>query len=427
MFGSIKRLLYHCIGSVEDTLLRARIFHAVSIIAMMGLPIAIFVNFFVKVPLANYALVAAVILIAALFVLSRVFGRLRLSLVLFSIGINIFIAINYFINSGIQGPTLILFLLSFVFTFTFMPSRQIIYWMLFNVGNVGVLLIYEYINPHSIPYSYEERHDLFLDMATTYVSVVACIGAVLFFLIHNYELEKLRALKASQALKVANDSKTRLLSVLSHDLRSPLNSIAGYLETLNEFELSDEERHFLERNLLDETKGMQVMLHNLLSWTKAQMDEGAHVNFTKLNLSSTVNDCINLQQSAAGRKSIMVKTSVDPALEINADSVMLKMVIQNLLNNSIKFTPIGGEIQIFSRTVPGVVQLHISDNGIGIPVERQANLFTFHASSTYGTNHEKGVGLGLILCKEYTEMQKGRIQFTSQPGQGTTFILEFDC
>jgi len=426
MFGSIKRLLYHCIGSVEDTLLRARIFHAVSIIAMIGLPIAIFVNFFVKVPLANYALVAAVILIAALFVLSRVFGRLRLSLVLFSIGINIFIAINYFINSGIQGPTLILFLLSFVFTFTFMPSRQIWGWMFYNLAITGSLIIFEYLNPDFIQFSYSERSALFLDKATTYVCVVLCMGAVLYFLIHNYEREKSNALKASQALQAANDSKTRLFSVLSHDLRSPLNSIAGYLETLNEFELSDEERESLERHLLDETKSMQVMLHNLLSWTKAQMEGGAYVNLSKLNLSASIDDCLTMQEAAARRKSITIQTNIDPDLEVNADRDILKLVIQNLVNNSIKFTPNGGEIKIFSEVEPGVVKVHVSDNGIGIPPDLQEKLFTFHASSTFGTNKEKGIGLGLILCKEYTEMQHGRISFISQREKGTTFSLEFD-
>src|SRR5690606_7808355 len=127
-----------------------------------------------------------------------------------------------------------------------------------------------------------------------------------------------------------------------HDLRSPLNSIAGYLETLNKFELSDEERQSLERNLLDETKGMQVMLNNLLSWTKAQMDGGAHVNLAKQNLSGIISDSLLLQQAAANRKAILIQNEVETGLEVNADSDMLKLVVQNLVNNSIKFTPPGG-------------------------------------------------------------------------------------
>lgn len=248
---------------------------------------------------------------------------------------------------------------------------------------------------------------------------------MLSYLIKNYEREKDNALKASQALEVANNSKTRLLSILSHDLRSPLNSITTYLETLNGYELSAEERQFLEKNLLNETKNMQVMLHNLLSWTKSQMDGGTSVNLVRLNLSEMVADCLLIQQTAAKIKSVAIYADVDPSLELYADTDMLKLVIQNLVNNAIKFTPAGGEIQINSNCDRGRLRLNITDNGIGIPKERQANLFTLHATSTYGTNNEKGVGLGLILCKEYTELQNIQISFSSLPGNGTKFTLEF--
>lgn len=422
----MKRILSNCIGSAENTLLRARIFHTVSIIALIGLLTALFINSFVNLPWVNLILSATWILTAVSFVLSRVFGKLRIGLILFSIGTSVFMIFNYFVNAGIGGPTLLLFLLSFAFTSTLMPTRQIWGWMFYNLAITGSLIIFEYLNPDFVQFSYNERSALFLDKATTYVCVVLCMGAVLFFLIHSYEREKANALKASQALQAANDSKTRLFSVLSHDLRSPLNSIAGYLETLNEFELSDEERQSLERHLLDETKSMQVMLHNLLSWTKAQMDGGTKVNLTKINLSAGLAECLSLQQAAAARKSILIHTRVDPEMVLYADRDMLKLVIQNLVNNAIKFTPSGGEIKIYSQQEPGVIKLHISDNGVGIPLDQQANLFTFHASSSYGTNNEKGVGLGLILCKEYTEMQNGRISFSSQPDKGTTFSLEFD-
>lgn len=413
------------IGDAEDTPLHARVFHAVSLIALIGLPLALFVNFFIMVPWANVALTAAWLLIAALYVISRCFGKLRLSLILFCVGTSILMAFNYLINSGIQGPTLILYLLALVFTLTVMPTRQFLYWMLFNIGIVCGLLIYEFYHADSVQFTYNERSDLFIDTATTYVAVVGCIGAVLFFLIHSYEREKNKALRASQALKAANDSKTRLLSILSHDLRSPFNSLSSYLEMLSEFEVSSEERQSLERSLLDETKSMQVMLYNLLSWTKSQMDDGAGVKLTKLNLSAIVAECMQVQQTAAAIKSISIRTQVDQAIELTADPNMLKLVIQNLLNNAVKFTPSGGEILIFSQHESGSIKLHVADNGIGIPLDRQDNLFTFHATSTYGTNHEKGIGLGLLLCKEYTELQHGRISFSSQQGQGTTFTLEF--
>lgn len=426
MIGTIKRLHAQLIGSVADTPLQARIFHEVSLIALIGLPLALFVNLLIKVPLVNVALSATWFVIAAMFINSRYFGRLQLSLILFSAGTSILMAFNYFINSGIQGPTLILYLLSLVFTLSVMPTRQFMYWMLINVGIVGTLLLFEYHNSSAVKITYVRRSDFFIDTATTYICVVVCIGVVLSYLINNYQREKNKALKASRALKAANDSKTRLLSILSHDLRSPFNSIESYLETLHEYELSTEERRFLERSLLNETKNMQVMLHNLLSWTKSQMDGGTSINLVRLNLSEIVTDCMPVQQAAADIKSVAIHVQVDPSAELHADPDMMKLVIRNLVNNAIKFTPSGGEIHLCSSSEPGSVKLHIADNGIGIPTELQEKLFTLYAASTYGTNNEKGVGLGLILCKEYTEMQNGRISFTSIPGKGTKFTLEFE-
>lgn len=425
MGNSFKQLHVKLIGNNGEIPLQARIFHEVSVIAMIGLPLALLVNMIIKVPLVNMTLSATWIVIVVMYINSRYFGRFQLSFILFSVGTTALIAFNYFINSGIQGPTLILYLLSLVFTLAVMPPRQYVFWTLMNVGIVAILLLAEYYCSGFIKTTYTDRNDLFLDTITTYIFVVACIGVVLSYLIKSYEREKNNTQLTSVSLKEANDAKTRLLSILSHDLRSPLNSITSFLEILHEHDLSAEERRFLERNLLNETKNTQVMLQNLLNWTKSQMDGGSSVNMVKLNLSGVVKTCLLVQQAAADIKNITICVNVDPSIELTADLDMLKLVILNLINNAIKFTLPDGKIQIISSVDNGFTQLHIMDNGVGIPMDRQADLFKLNASSTYGTSNEKGVGLGLILCKEYIEMQKGRISVMSAPGDGTTFTLEF--
>lgn len=425
IFETITRLRDKLIGNAADTVLQARIFHAISTIALIGLALALLVNIWIKVPLVNTTLIVAWVAIAALFINSRHYGRSQISIIFFNIGSSIILIFNYFINSGIQGPTLLLYLLLLVFTLSVMPIRQFLYWIVINVSIIVALLLSEYYRIGSVQVTYAKRGDLFLDTITTYICIVACIGVVLSYLIHSYKREKNNAIKASKALEAANDSKTRLFSILSHDLRSPFNSIASYLETLHEYELSAEERRFLERTLLDETKNMQVMLHNLLSWTKSQMEGGTSVNLTRLNLSKIVKDCLLVQQAAADLKLVTIQVQINSLVELYADRDMLKIVINNLINNAIKFTPSGGKIQIYSSHDSDKVKFHIADDGIGIPKERQDSLFTFHATSTYGTNYEKGVGLGLILCKEYTEMQNGQISFRSLPNKGTEFIVEF--
>lgn len=149
------------------------------------------------------------------------------------------------------------------------------------------------------------------------------------------------------------------------------------------------------------------------------------MNLTNLQLAPFLADCLKVQQSVAALKGVTIQTTVEDNVGIKADMDMLKLVIQNLVNNAIKFTPKGGEIRVYCTEDKGVLELYIADNGIGISEDRQDSHFSFHATSTYGTDNEKGVGLGLILCKEYTELQGGNISFSSTPGLGTIFKLEF--
>lgn len=244
----IKTLHAKWIGPVEDTPLRTRIFHEVSLIALIGLLLAISVNLFIDVPGATLAMLMTWSFVLALYLLSRYARKHQLSIILFSSGISVLMAVNYFVNSGIQGPTLILYLLALVFTLAMTPLRPFVRWMAMNVGIVGTLLLFEYYREDLVGFTYSKRGDLFLDTATTYLAVVACIGAILYYLISSYEKEKNNAIAASSALKEANDSKTRLLSILSHDLRSPLNSIESYLETLYAYDLSVEERQYVEKS-----------------------------------------------------------------------------------------------------------------------------------------------------------------------------------
>src|SRR5690606_21401329 len=131
--------------------------------------------------------------------------------------------------------------------------------------------------------------------------------------------------------------------------------------------------------LLNETKNTQVMLHNLLNWTKSQMDGGTSVNMMRLNLSEIVSSCLLVHQAAADIKTVEIDVNIDPSIELIADRDMLTLVIRNLINNAIKFTLPAGKIQIYSFNDFGYVRLHITDNGVGIPMARQENVFKLNA------------------------------------------------
>ena len=425
MIYTLSKLHTTLIGATDTTSIQARIFHEMCLMGILAIPISFVVNIFIGVPHINLMLASIFIAIFLFYYNSRFRNNLALSVLLFTISTSLFLPINYFFNSGIAGPSLLLSLLSVVFTIAVMPRKKALTWIIISVVSMLVMCYLEFANPKLIINTYPNRAGLFLDILTSYMASIACVIVVLSYLIKSQQSENKKAIEASMALKQANDGKTKLLSILSHDLRSPLNSIQSFLEILVDFDLDEQERKAIKVKLLKETKSTQEMLFNLLSWTKSQMDGGVKVHVVSVNLYEVIESCIDIQRAAATEKRIGILNNVDPRMEVIADVEMLKLVIRNLFNNAIKFTNSGGEIKASSNISGNFGILTIADNGIGMEEEKATQIFTMNSVSTYGTNNEKGVGLGLMLCKEFTELQNGTISLTSVVGEGTAFSLQF--
>jgi signal transduction histidine kinase len=229
----------------------------------------------------------------------------------------------------------------------------------------------------------------------------------------------------ARELEIANETKNKLFSILAHDLRSPLASIQNYLEILSQFKLEEEERTSMNKELLSATQHTQQMLTNMLSWSKSQMD-GVKVDIVKLNVKDALKSTLEIHHAIAAEKGIHLIDRLKDEIFIYADADMLQLVIRNLVNNAIKFTPPGGEIIVSNDITGDKCRIIVKDNGAGIPVEKQGSIFSLKVRSTFGTKNEKGVGLGLVLCKEFTELQNGQIMFESMQGVGTTFYVSFD-
>lgn len=383
------------------------------------------INFFTSIPYITLVLSGAFVCTAFCYYNSRYRDNLKASSVLFTITLTLLLLINFFFNSGVKGTTLILFMMFLIFTIALIPRRQYKLWIPLYIFCILFLIGHELIFPGLIIDSYSSRMNLFIDTGFTYLSASLCITAVLIYILKSYREEKNKAWAASIALKEANDAKTKLLSILSHDLNSPLNSIQGFLELLIDMDFNEDEERSIKQTLLKETKSTQAMLINLLSWTKSQMDGGIKISLVPVNILNTLEVLIENLRSIANEKMISINHQIDPEICILADVDMLKLVVRNLLNNAIKFTNPGGEIWIKIELKATYARLLIEDNGLGISFEKQKQLFSLNTRTTYGTHNEKGMGMGLLLCKEFTEMQGGKISFTSVPGKGTVFSLDF--
>ena len=233
----------------------------------------------------------------------------------------------------------------------------------------------------------------------------------------------------SEELKESNLTKDKLISVIAHDLRSPLASLINVTKLLTEdFDImSRDEIKNIMISLNKETELTFESLNNLLLWSKTQRKKLEPVLETT-NLHQLVENSILPINGLYHQKGIKLVNCIDTHINVFADSSMMQSVIKNLLINSIKFTHEGGHISWDATNSADEVIITIQDNGVGMKPEVLEKLFNPDIEfTTIGTQNEKGTGLGLQICKEFVELNGGRIWAKSQHEEGTTFYFSLPC
>ena len=224
------------------------------------------------------------------------------------------------------------------------------------------------------------------------------------------------------ALEEANRSKNKLFSVISHDLRSPLNSLQGLFSLLQDGHLSSTELQVMLPELTQRLNQTHSLLDNLLIWAKSQM-QGIKSHPAIIDLVPVIENTVGLIDSQAKHKHIRIVVETPRTLEAYADLDMVMIVLRNLLTNAVKFTTEQGTIRITGEQSPDVIRISIQDTGIGISEEAQQLLFIDDTESTAGTRGEKGTGLGLLLSKDFVEKNGGKIWVESEMKLGSTFTF----
>lgn len=224
-------------------------------------------------------------------------------------------------------------------------------------------------------------------------------------------------------LQKAIATRDKLFSIIAHDLRSPLVTISNFVQLLN-FYLRDNKFDSIQRLASDMNRKNEQVLQltdNLLNW--AQTQSGALQPKTEqTSLKEILDECYELYQHIAADKQIELRMTDDTDFLILADRNMIRTVCRNLMNNALKFTPREGHIEVSCSNDGQMVWVNVRDSGIGIPEDKIKRLFSPNKSDVLpGTEGEKSSGLGLILCKEFTEIMNGQIKVESQEGKGSTF------
>lgn len=223
-------------------------------------------------------------------------------------------------------------------------------------------------------------------------------------------------------LEQLNQVKDKFFSIISHDLRSPMNALSGILNLMEGDNISREEFSTLTKELRTQFNHTRTLINNLLDWALFQMDK-LKIQPEKIELSGLVDENFNLL-SSMHLKEMKLVNKVPANTYGWGDLNMLNLVLRNLILNAIKFSKAGGNIEISATEKDGLITIGVRDFGVGIQPEVQKILFEKTMGySTRGTANEKGTGLGLILCKEFVEKNGGTIWLESEVGKGSTFYF----
>ena len=231
--------------------------------------------------------------------------------------------------------------------------------------------------------------------------------------------------ESEKQLIKSNAAKDKFFSIIAHDLKNPFNTIFGFTDLLytdlQEYSY-EETRQFLEK-ISDASKQAYTLLENLLIWAQTQ-NHSIEFKPGVVDLQHMVRDAITMVESQARTKNIALSFEINDHHKVLADENLVDTIMRNLLTNAIKFTHPGGKVDVLTRINNNQVEISVQDNGVGISEEQLSRIFRIETKyRTLGTSSEKGSGLGLILCKEFAEMQGGTIRAESEPGKGSRFTF----
>eukprot|EP01136_Pigoraptor_vietnamica_P021961 Opistho-1_new@72621 len=221
--------------------------------------------------------------------------------------------------------------------------------------------------------------------------------------------------------------KDKIFSIVSHDMRAPINNLVAFGSLLEEGEIGQDKL----AKYIDQVKGTldhtSSMMENLLNWSASQMQGFAPVT-EPLLLNEVVADVITGIESALQKKQLQLDNRLQTDVKVLGDRNMIELIVRNLLNNAIKFSASGTRLELFQANgeAAGVFIFSVKDNGVGLPQSKVDKInagSVLTMESTYGTNKEKGTGLGLMLCKHFAALMRGKISVTSKEGEGSVFSL----
>lgn len=292
-----------------------------------------------------------------------------------------------------------------------------------------------------LEYVKNKQYDIVVVMITSYASLELAVKATrdgaYDFIPKPFTPQELRSSienitkqlflkRMTQKLNTAGKAiRFQFLSVLSHELKAPLNAIEGYVKIIREKQLGEQVGAYdemLDRSL-ERIKGMRTLILDLLDFTKIESGKPTQ-RFETVDLSKIAQISVDTLRPYAIQKDVDIYLNIREEILMKADPGEIEIIFNNLISNAVKYNNTGGRVDLFIEKLPAAIRISVSDTGIGISYEEKDKIFDdFVRIKNTKTRNITGSGLGLSIVKKIVDMYKGSIEVQSIPDKGTTFTI----
>lgn len=284
------------------------------------------------------------------------------------------------------------------------------------------------LSAESADINFFSREDEEFLMTLSQLLAISIQNAIIMDQLEQKVQERTAALeKKKLELEQLNASKDRLFSIIGHDLRSPAAALQNTTDLISYYNKKGdvEQLSGLGTRISAAARTINTMLDNLLNWSVTQTGD-LQMQPEMLQVHPLLAEVVEVYQEMAVSKNIQICLNCSPDLRLLADKNAALTILRNLLCNSVKFTQKGGRIELDAQPLDRQVRITLRDNGLGMDAQKLQTLFCLkEGKSSRGTEKEKGIGLGMVLVREFIQRNHGSIQVESESGQGTRIEMLF--
>lgn len=423
----MKKLWTHLLGVDDGMPSRGIVFNA-TVLSVAGL-LVLFLPLLVWLELYEIAIVDALVMVmlTLAWAISRFFGMTNLGLVIVVFSSAAGVVYSFVAKGGIDGPAYVLALVAFVAVVGLVEEKYQVWVFVGHVLLLAGMFYFDYAFPGK-QNVYGSPENQYIDYFFTSAISLSIVFVLYSRTINGYQraldslTEKGRQnVNLAKSLEQSNAEKDRLFSVLAHDIRSPMASIEGAMELISNNRLDKDEVEELSKELLDMTRSTMFLVENLLYWSRNELGEDKIVK-DHFYLEDVFRQIRSMFYPLAKQKKIQLNFDITPGLHLENHRNAMEVIFRNVVHNAIKFSPLGGKVEVYTKRKEDVVLLYIEDEGKGLSPDDFYSENSVTSSS--GTSGELGSGLGLRLTKSLSAKLGIPVKVTTPISGGTRFCFE---